>query len=271
MKIQCFALSLLLLSMVVRGDNELDMESRKNSRVGEPTMLNSIITAQDLITKSKHLTSPTRPPTALTQYAPQNTHFYYSPYATASPIGSGYLLPIPAQHNSVLATNSPLGMNYGFQYVQMIPRPMVLPINPYAQYSSFVQQQQQQQQQQHQTQPQPQAYLSHTQNQQTAASTHHHHHQTPSPQQYLSAVPPTQQTAASMTIASPVNPHYVPYTPPLQTQQPVGSFSSPIVSYFAAPPAARYHYAVHPQEMSLNTNEYMPGQLESGFRAIKRV
>ncbi|XP_055696849.1 uncharacterized protein LOC129797970 [Phlebotomus papatasi] len=260
MKIQCFALSLsvLLLSVAARGDNELDPESRKNSRVGEPTMLNSLITAQDLLAKSKHLTAPTRPPpgTSLSQYAPQNTHgFYYSPYATSSPLGSGYLLSMPAQHNSVLATHSPLGMNYGLQYVQLVPRPMVLPYNPYSQYSSM---------------PQPQPYLSHSQTQQTSASNHHH--QTQSSPQFLNSVPPTQQTAASMTIASPVNHHYVPYSPPLQTQQqPVASYSSPMVSYFSPPPAARFHYAAHPQEMTLNTNEYMPGQLENGFRAIKRV
>lgn len=146
-------------------------------------------------------------------------------------------------------------MNYGLQYVQLVPRPMVLPYNPYSQYSSM---------------PQPQPYLSHSQTQQTSASNHHP--QTQSSPQFLNSVPPTQQTAASMTIASPVNHHYVPYSPPLQSQQqPVASYSSPMVSYFSPPPAARFHYAAHPQEMTLNTNEYMPGQLENGFRAIKRV
>ncbi|GAB0089734.1 hypothetical protein DMENIID0001_043340 [Sergentomyia squamirostris] len=256
MKIQCFtfSLSILLLTVAARGDNELDPEARKNSRVGEPTMLNSIITTQDLLAKNKHLVSPTRPPTTL-QYAPQNSHgFYYSPYATSSPISNGYLLSIPAQHNSVLATNSPLGMNYGYQYVQLVPRPMVLPLSPYAQYPTV---------------PQPQPYLGSAQSQQTSASTHHHQSSSP---QFINTVPPTQQTSASMTIANPVNPHYVPYTSALQApQQPIGSYSSPMVSYYAPPPAARYNFGFHPQEMSLNTNEYMPGQLENGFRSIKRV
>lgn len=72
----------------------------------------------------------------------------------------------------------------------------------------------------------------------------------PSSSQYTSASPTYASTQSS--------PNYSSY------QNPIGGYSSPVVSYFR--PHSGIQLVDGPIDMSLNTNEYIPIQSESAFK-----
>lgn len=121
----------------------------------------------------------------------------------------------------------------GLQYLQLIPtRPLIVPISPYItpQFASAAQQHQQ-------------GYAAAS----PAIAQHHGGYGQPAPTHFVT---PYGATVAGHSI-----------------QNPVGGYSSPIVSYFR--PHSGIQLVNGPVDMSLNTNEYIPVQGDAAYKNRK--
>lgn len=169
----------------------------------------------------------------------------------------------------------------GIQYLQLIPtRPLIVPINPYSSpYASPYNQYNPQQVPAHyhptasQYTAQPSQYSTNPYSSQPHPSQYTAAQSPSSP--YSSASQPsthTLATAASTYATIPsssasgyhhptTNHNYAAYQPTLQS--PIGGYSTNVFSYYRPNGLQMIN---NPLELSLNTNEYMPLQGESGYR-----
>ncbi|XP_058818477.1 putative uncharacterized protein DDB_G0291608 [Topomyia yanbarensis] len=186
----------------------------------------------------------------LSSHVPTSTHQNIAGqyYMAMTPHGTGNQLLAPATTPLIMQYINPQGQpTGGLQYIQLL-RPILYPYNTQYAQPSYVQQQQQ-----------PAAINQHQHQHLHHPHTLSHYSAHPSPTSPPNSQPTTQSSFvpfqpsslaqyAAATTAS----HHL--QSPLAYNQPVGQYSSPMISYY--PP--RISLINPPGDMNLNTNEYMP-------------
>ncbi|XP_058454503.1 uncharacterized protein LOC131432314 [Malaya genurostris] len=167
-------------------------------------------------------------------------------YMAVTPHGAGNQMLAPATTPLIMQYINPQGQpTGGLQYIQLL-RPILYPYNAQYAQPSYVQQQQPSAINQHQQMHHP--------------HTLSHYSTLPSPTSPPNSPPSTQSSfvpfqpssLAQYGTAATTASHHL--QSPLAYSQPVGQYSSPVVSYYPS----RISLLNSPGDMSLNTNEYMP-------------
>ncbi|XP_053697186.1 uncharacterized protein LOC128744317 [Sabethes cyaneus] len=185
-------------------------------------------------------------------------------YVAMTPQGTGNQMLAPATTPLIMQYINPQGQpTGGLQYIQLL-RPVLYPYNNQYVQPSYVQQ--------------------HQQSAAAVINQHPHlHHPQLSPSHYSTVPSPTSPPITPPTTQS----NFVPFQPsslqqyaaattashhhlpaPLSYSNPVGQYSSPVVSYY--PP--RISLINSPGDINLNTNEYMPSPGDHVFiKGVKAI
>lgn len=275
------------------------VRSPSPASAGTPALVNSLQTSQDGSVKTQ--SSPiysSRQPISSIDYSPLPTpHTSVYSHQISGGAGSaagqptaptgGYLIALNANGGQAtlmptLLSNgaTPVIMQYlphngqsnGIQYLQLIPtRPLIVPISPYLSPSPYTNYHTQPSQYASQTTP----YSAHSPS--GPYTSHPSASYSSVPASMFASGPPsspnsphTLTTAASSYASIPTTAYHPPtgpsnyanYQPTIQS--PIGGYSTNVYSYFR--PHSGVQMVQSPLDLSLNTNEYIPLQGESGYR-----